>query len=118
MKGLIIKEPWIDLILDGKKKWEIRGVTTKTRGKILLIKSGTGCIWGEATLIDCFRVSIKQLQNHYPQHRIPIETVTTIKYHNPCAWVLENPKRYDIPIPYKHPIGAIIWVNIDSNDII
>lgn len=111
MKGLIIKDPWIDLILDDKKRWEIRGMATKIRERILLIKSGTGCIWGEAGLVDCFKVSIEQLQNSYFQHRIPIEEIHDIKYRNPYAWVIEKPRRYYTPIPYKHPKGAIIWVN-------
>jgi hypothetical protein len=42
MKGLIVKSPWIELILEGKKTWEIRGSNTKIRGPIALIKSGSG----------------------------------------------------------------------------
>lgn len=113
MKGLIIKEPWIDLILDSEKKWEIRGAATKIRGRILLIKSGTGCVWGEADLVDCFRISLEQLRNSCFQHKIPIEKVSNIKYHHPYVWVLANPKRYCTPVPYNHPKGAIVWVNID-----
>lgn len=116
MKGLIIKEPWIDLILDKKKKWEIRGTATKIRGRILLIKSGTGCVWGEADLVDCFSISIEQLQNTYFQHRIPIEKISSIRYGHPHVWVLANPKRYGIPVPYNHPNGAIVWVNIDYKE--
>ncbi|GAF99913.1 unnamed protein product, partial [marine sediment metagenome] len=28
------------------------------------------------------------------------------------AWVLEKAKRYDEPIPYTHPLGAVIWVKL------
>ena len=116
MKGLIIKEPWIDLILDNKKKWEIRGSATTIRGKILLIKSGTGCIWGEANLIDCICVTHEQLCNSFIQHRIPIEEVVNIRYKKPYVWVLDNPKRFKAPVPYKHPNGAVIWVNIENKE--
>lgn len=116
MKGLIIKDPWIDLILDGKKKWEIRSSSTKIRGRILLIKSGTGCIWGEANLVDCFKVSDNQLQDSFFRHRIPPEKLLDIKYSHPYAWVLEKPQRYEKYIPYKHPHGAIVWVNIDFKE--
>jgi len=35
MRGLIIAEPWIDYILEGKKTWEIRGTSTKIRERIV-----------------------------------------------------------------------------------
>lgn len=116
MKGLIIKEPWIDYILDNKKIWEIRGTATTIRGKILLIKSGTGCIWGEATLIDCVSVTHEQLCDSFDLHRIPIADISNMRYKKPYAWVLDKPRRFNIPIPYKHPNGAIIWVNIEGTE--
>ena len=33
---LVVKNPWLELILAGKKVWEIRGASTKVRGKIAL----------------------------------------------------------------------------------
>jgi hypothetical protein len=39
--GLVIDKPWIDLILDGKKTWEMRSTLTKKRGKIALIRKGS-----------------------------------------------------------------------------
>ncbi len=53
MKGLIIKEAWIDLILDGRKTWEIRGRQTNKREKIGIIQSGTGTVIGTVDLVDC-----------------------------------------------------------------
>ena len=37
MKALIVREPWIDLILDGHKTWELRTQPTSIRGRIALI---------------------------------------------------------------------------------
>lgn len=39
MNGLLIRRPWIDLILDGYKTREIRGMPTRIRGTIGLIAS-------------------------------------------------------------------------------
>ena len=36
-------------------------------------------------------------------------------YKNTYAWIISNAKKYEKPIPYKHPMGAVIWVNIVSN---
>jgi len=42
MKGLIIKEPWISLILSRKKTWELRSRDTRVRGRIALIRKDRG----------------------------------------------------------------------------
>jgi hypothetical protein len=52
MKGLVIREPWIDMILDGAKTWELRTQRTTVRGEIALIRKGTGQIEGVAHLVD------------------------------------------------------------------
>ena len=62
MKGLIIREPWIDYILSGKKVWEIRGSNTTIRGRIALIKSGTSTILGEANLINSIKLDLSVAQ--------------------------------------------------------
>jgi len=50
MKGLLINSPWIEMILEGKKTWEIRGANTKLRGPIALIKSGSGKVVGTCAI--------------------------------------------------------------------
>lgn len=112
MKGLIIKPPWIDYILDGHKIWEIRGARTNIRGEIFLIKSGTGCIYGKANLVDCFEISLGKYQESFNMHMIPRIYLDVLPYKKTFAWVINNAERFDVPIPYKHPKGAIIWVNI------
>ena len=52
MKGLVIRSPWIDHILAGKKTWEMRTRATSTRGRIALIKAGSGLIYGTAELVE------------------------------------------------------------------
>ena len=52
MKALLIKTRWLDLILDGHKTWELRGTSTKTRGTIALVESGTGEVRGVCELAD------------------------------------------------------------------
>lgn len=62
MKGLIIKSPWIELILEGKKTWEIRGSNTKIRGPIVLIKSGSKKAFGEVNIIDSRELCLEDYQ--------------------------------------------------------
>ena len=110
MDALIIKKPWIDLILSGKKIWEIRGCLTKKRGKIELIQSGTGLVIGCCELIDCIKLDINEFKKTIKKHRV--YNVNKLPYKSTYAWIITNPFRYKTPIPYKHPKGAIIWVKL------
>lgn len=112
MKGLIIKKPWIDYILDGRKTWEIRGSNTHIRGKIALIQSGSGLIVGTAELVDSKKLSLEEYQNAVEFHCI--EDCSIAPYKNIYAWVLFNAVRLKTPIHYHHPLGAVIWVNLDD----
>ncbi|MGD6960409.1 ASCH domain-containing protein [Rossellomorea aquimaris] len=112
MKGLIVKSPWIELILEGKKTWEIRGSNTKIRGTIALIKSGSGMVYGEVKINDSKELTLKDYQVSNEFHRVQSEHSQALPYKKTYAWVLEKPKIYEEPIPYKHPMGAVIWVNL------
>ena len=111
MKALIIKKPWIDYILAGEKTWEIRGSATHIRGKILLIQSKTKTIVGEANLTGCIELTPHEYFNRTDKHCIPTQH-KELPYKKIYAWVIQDAVRYDVPIPYDHPKGAIIWVNI------
>ena len=110
MKGLIIKKPWIDYILEGKKTWEIRGSKTSIRGSIELIQSGSGLVVGSCEIINCIELTIEDYKSNIDKHNI--QAVTTLPYKKTYAWIISNAKRYAEPKKYKHPQGAIIWVNL------
>lgn len=110
MKGLIIKDPWITKILNGEKTWEIRGSNTKIRGTISLIKSGTGMIYGTVVLIKSFAITQEAFDQGYKNHHVPESFVNS--YTQRYVWEMSAPKRFKEPIPYKHPQGAVIWVNL------
>lgn len=113
MKGLIIKSPHIELILEGKKKWEIRGSRTNIRGKIALIKSGSKKVYGEVELIECIELDL-ETYNEYHKKLYGTRS-EKLPYKRTYAWIVRNPIVYDRPISYVHPKGAIIWVNLDKN---
>ncbi|KDN94668.1 hypothetical protein EI16_12275 [Hydrogenovibrio marinus] len=109
MRGLIVRKPWIDFILENIKPWEMRTQDAKKiRGRIALIEQGTGLIVGETNLVDSIPgMSHEELITHTDKHLIEDEQL--LKKWN-VAWVLENSKRYEQPIRYIHPPGAVIWV--------
>ena len=36
-RGLLLRQPWVDRILDGSKSWELRAHATRKRGTIFLV---------------------------------------------------------------------------------
>ena len=102
----MVKEPWVGMILDGKKTWEIRGSATTKRGKIHLAASGGGGVLvGQCQLVDCFPVSQAELANNVTKHCT--NDLTRVPYEKPHAWVMQKAMRYSSPFVYKHPQGAI-----------
>lgn len=110
MDALIIKKPWIDYILSGQKIWEIRGTSTKKRGKIELIQSKSGSVVGCCDLVDCIKLDLEMYINSIDKHCIGHAKV--LPYKSTFAWVIANPIRYEKPKSYKHPNGAVIWVKL------
>merc|ERR1712066_1216612 len=110
--ALVVKKKWLDLILSGKKTWEIRGTSTKNRRVVRLAQSGSGHLVGEIKITNCLRVSAEDLVRNVDKHCIA--DLGIVKYRHIFAWVLACPKRYDEPMPYHHPVGAIMWINLDA----
>lgn len=115
-KALIINRPWIDMILNGEKIWEMRSQATSLRGWIGLIEKGTGQVVGVAKLIDCLPpLDRVQMLTSVGKHGIPDTTIrdgAVDNWHTP--WVLASARRLFPPVRYRHPPGAVIWVNLDA----
>lgn len=110
-KALVVKQPWVDLILSGQKIWEMRSTKTANRGLVGLIQSGTSKIIGSCEIIDVHYIpSLEELMDHQDKHQIDFSDEGLERCH--YAWIIENPKRFTNPIPYSHPHGAVIWVNL------
>ncbi len=102
-RALIIRQPWIRLILNDGKTWEMRNAPTNVRGRIGLILAGSGKIVGEATLVDSLPpIDGSSFYRNFDKHLIPGH----FKPHYEkwvYPWVLEDVQKYDTPITYKHP---------------
>ena len=110
-RALVVKKRWLDLILAGQKKWEIRGSSTAKRGWIHFAESQAGGkLMGRARLVDCFPVSRESFVCNFHQHRVP--SLSMVPYHTPYAWVLEDCEKFDKAFNYEHKRGAVIWVDV------
>jgi hypothetical protein len=114
MKALLVKQPWIDLILEGRKNWELRSSSTKVRGQIALVESGSGTVVGVCELVGVAGpLTLGDLRRSVRRHRVPAAQLGPAPpYRRTHAWVIENARRLLEPIRYSHPRGAVIWVNL------
>lgn len=114
-RGLIIKERPLNKIFEHKKLWEIRSSNTNIRGKIFLIQSGTKMILGECRIIDCIKLDENMFENNRSIH-FSHKKYSELLYKTPYAWVIDEKsiKKYEQPVQYEHPSGAIIWVNLEN----
>jgi hypothetical protein len=114
MRALIIRSEPLELILSGKKRWEIRSAKTQIRERIALIRSGSGLVVGTCDLIGVKGpLTLTQIRWNVRKIGInPNEVGSRPPYRHTYAWLLANPKRFRKPITYRHPAGARIWVRL------
>lgn len=110
-KAFIVKEHWGNLILDNEKLWEIRGTGTQIRGRVGVIFSGTGMIQGSVEVVGSSLLLKEDFEMFRKLHHIS-EEFEDLPYREPHAWYLKDAIRFTEPIPYQHPQGAVIWVNL------
>jgi hypothetical protein len=113
----VIKSPWIELILDRKKTWELRGSSTRIRGRIALIRKGSGAVVGHCDVVGVVGpLSRADLLASTRMHRVDPRDVGSVvaRYRRIYAWILSNASRLRKPMRYRHPSGAVIWVNLDG----
>lgn len=118
MRALVIDEPWITAILKGDKLWEMRKKNCNIRGEIALIRKGSGLVVGTANIVDSRPLIVTRADYAAaePKHRIPPgrqEQAFTDGWCTP--WVLANAKSLQKPVRYKHPSGAVVWVNLEPD---
>jgi hypothetical protein len=115
-KGLIIASPHIERILSGEKDWEMRSTSTKQRGRIALIRKGSGLVVGSVEVVGCTeKLSRHQMLNEQHRHRISSGDIESGKVDSwNRGWMLRDARLLATPIPYDHPHGAVIWVTLDE----
>jgi hypothetical protein len=110
-RGLVVMKDPLDKILAGTKTWEIRGKSTAIRGPIALIESGSGQVVGTCELVDVVGpLSLAELQKN--SRRAGFRP-SQLWYDTTHAWVVRDARRLSKAVPYRHPVGAVIWVRLE-----
>jgi hypothetical protein len=109
---LLIRQPWLELILSGEKTWEMRSKPTKIRHRILLAEQGTGLCSGQAIISGCVKIERADVARHADKHQVrrPAGIAIIDNYQDIYAWQLQEVTRLSVQQPFKHPPGAVIWV--------
>ena len=110
-KGLIIGQPWIDLILSGEKTWEMRSNVVTHRGAFGLILKGSKTVVGIADLLEVHGpLTPEQLERSLDRHRVPSSVLDRAGARPWCyAWELANVRRLPSPVSYTHR-SEVRWV--------
>ncbi|NBN77690.1 hypothetical protein GWI72_05340 [Microvirga tunisiensis] len=117
-RGLVIRDPWIEHILQGRKDWEMRAQKTSTRGWFGLIRQGSGTVVGLARLVDCGpALTLDEMIAAHDHHCISEAEIRSGKVARwVIPWKLEDVRKLDRPVPYEHKNGAVTWVKF-SDDV-
>jgi hypothetical protein len=115
LRALVFEHPWIDLILDGKKCWEIRDSPTSVRGMIGLVPSGSETVVGVCDVVDCLGpLSVEEFCLNAWKAGMRTSEAQLARYRQTYAWVLEKPRYLNRPVSYQPLPGAVIWVRLDD----
>lgn len=114
-RALLVREPWIGLILSGRKDWEMRGRATAARGLVGLIRSGSGTVVGLAEILGCGDpLDERGLLDNVHRHGIPSERIREVAARGwVVPWLLGGVRPLRRPVPYRHPQGAVGWVRLE-----
>jgi len=112
--GLFVKSPWIDLILEGKKTWELRSKRTSKRERIALVESGSRLVKGTCEIVGVRGALRKStLLQNLDKHQVPQSRIEQgLGHKRVYAWVVSEPIRFDDPpvVPYLR--GPVVWINL------
>lgn len=118
--ALVVKPEWAELLISGKKTWELRSCNTLKRGRVALAVSGTQELIGDISIVDSVKVMEQgrsllplPLEKFEPFHRV--SDLSIIQYASVYAWIMENPIRYDSPKPFGYNQGAVVWVTLNPD---
>lgn len=111
-RALIIRSPHIEKILEGTKSWEMRSTKTVVRGRIALIRGGSCQIVGLATMYGSLPALTEDRWEATRQwHQVEdLELLRKWKF----PWQMIDPQKLETPIPYQHPRGAVLWVDLET----
>lgn len=100
MKALSLRQPWANLIVDGKKSIETRTWSTSYRGDIIIYSSKKPDIAPAG-----YALAIVELYDVVPMGPEHEEGACCEVYPGALAWMLRNIRKIDPPFKVKGSLG-------------
>jgi len=114
--AFFVDHSWAQLIVSGKKIWELRSTRTRIIDEeVGIIATGSGAVIATCKIADCIGpLSDRELAETEHYHRTTAEVRVRPKGSAPWryAWKLADVRSLRQPVPYDHPWGAQGWVKI------
>lgn len=101
---MVLRDPWLPLILEGKKTMEIR---SKRAGLGPVWLGQGGKVYGKVNIIAATPMTEQQFRDCMSEHLWPENMPMT--YKTICGLSLAEPHALPKPVPYWRPRGAIGW---------
>ena len=101
---MVVREPWLDLILSNTKTMEIRGC--KARPGLVWVAT-KGLIYGQVQITKTIDMSPEEFAARRAEHHWPEDR--GLPYERLCGLLLANASRLPEPIGYWRPPAAIGW---------
>ena len=103
---MVLKEPWLSLILAGKKTMEIRSCRAQC-GPVWLGRGGK--VYGRVTITQAVKLTKEQFRSYRGAHLWPSDQPPP-PYKTLCGLSLAEPRPLPAPLPYwRPPKGPIGW---------
>ena len=106
---LVVKDPWITMLVEGTKTMEIRGFRCKKQKgeRVHFSKSGTGTIIGSARFVESvYFESEEEMRAEEGKHCVP--STSKVPYKKIHGWVFADAKKMH-PIKYNVKRGSVVW---------
>jgi hypothetical protein len=113
MRGLIVRRPFADWLVEGKKNWEIRKSRTNVRGEVLILTRGYAI--GKARLVDVLGpFTPEELAKHRDKHLVNYKFLKEYSNGKPLyAWVFEDAEKFKKPVKVELKRGVQVWASVD-----
>ncbi len=115
-RGFRVHEPYATLIVQGKKRWELRKHPTRVRGRVAVLHRDQ--VRGTVEIVDVHGpFTVEELQEHYDKHLAHPRFLEAYAQGQPLyAWELQNPEEFPQPRRYTPKPGQQTWVRLQEED--
>eukprot|EP00438_Fugacium_kawagutii_P026720 Skav228686 [mRNA] locus=scaffold2247:153627:154091:- [translate_table: standard] len=130
---LLVRAPWARKLVSGEKQWELRSKPTMKRGRIAIGQTGERVVVGEAAIVDCRLVAVRDSGDGNGQWKPTasgewLGSLDSRRLHGGVdfekwpknwkkvyAWIMSSACQYQKPVPYRHVNGCQTWIASEAN---